>query len=358
MERKGLGHKFQSIEPGATVWIGVDVHKRSYHVAIRLSDGWTDTWVCSANPKGLVDQIKEMKVKVALIVYEAGPTGFNLARVVQAEGMPVCVVAPSKVLREARRGAKTDRLDCIRLAEYGAMGLAKPIAIPSENEEAHRTLIRRRHQVVDGTRRIKQRIKSFLLNLGIQEPQGLTRWGRRAVSELMDIEIHPTARVTLDSLLRELKYHHEELQSIDSRLEELAKMEEHRESIEQLRTVPGVGPVIALSYKLEMFRPERFNRAEEVASYLGLAPTVAQSGEAKARGRIHPTGQTRLRSLLIEAAWMWKSKDPGAQQWYGSVLARCGVAQKAITALARKLSVILWRISVDHRPYRPLATKV
>ena len=104
----------------------------------------------------------------------------------------------------------------------------------------------------------------------------------------------------------------------------------------------------------ELFRPERFRRSEEVTSYLGLAPTVRHSGEKTPRGYLAPVGQTRLRSLLIEAAWLCRAKDPYARDIYTKLLSRTGIPQKAIAALARRLAIILWRLSIEQRAYRPV----
>jgi transposase len=109
---------------------------------------------------------------------------------------------------------------------------------------------------------------------------------------------------------------------------------------------------VATTFLCELFRPERFARAEEVASYLGLAPMVRHSGEKTPSGRLVPVGQTKLRSLLVEAAWMWRAKDDYARNLYNRFLSRMGIAQKAISALARKLAIILWRLCIEKRPYR------
>ena len=91
-----------------------------------------------------------------------------------------------------------------------------------------------------------------------------------------------------------------------------------------------------------------------MASYLGLAPTVRHSGDKTPRGSLAPVGQKRLRSLLIEAAWIWRTKDPKTGDLYNKLLSTTGVPQKAITALARKLAIILWRLSIEQRAYRPI----
>jgi len=291
-------------------------------------------------------------LKVAMVTYEAGPTDHNLARVLEESGLPVMEVAPSKLLRPVSPGAKTDRVDCLKLAEYAAKGILKPIAVPSVEEEADRSLIRRRHKLVDSLRRVKQQIKSMLHTYGLEEPEGLENWSKKGVSELERIGLPGQAKRSMESHIRELRFFQKELERLDKELKRLAGLKRHRAKTSALRTIPGVGPVTATSFCLEIFNPGRFRRPEEISAYLGLAPTVRQSGQGKARGRIIPTGQKRLRSILIEAAWTWKRHDPQAREIYNRILARSGVTQKAICAVARKLAIIMWRLCLEERPYR------
>jgi len=338
------------------VWVGVDVHKRSYHVALRSESGMSETFVSPAEPGVVIRHLLQLNLKIALVVYEAGPTGFSLARELEENGLPVFVVAPSRLLKPIRPGSKTDRLDCLKLAEHAAKGLLKPIAVPNKEEEADRSVIRRRHQVVDNLRRVKERIKSLLLLYGVTPPPGLETWSRKAVTQLDELGLPGRAKVSLDSLVRELRFLGQEMRRINRELEKLARLKRHQAKVSALRTIPGIGPVAAMAFRLEIFKPERFARAEEVAAYLGLAPTVRQSGEGQARGRIIPTGQKRLRSILVEAAWTFKRCDPKAKEMYNRIVARCGVAQKAICAVARKLALIMWRLCLEQRPYQPAQT--
>jgi transposase len=270
----------------------------------------------------------------------------------EAAGIPVMVVAPSRVPRPVTSGAKTDRLDCLKLATYAAKGLLHSIAVPSPQEEAQRALLRRRHDVAASLRRCKQHIKSLLLFLGIEEPEAVENWGCGAEESLRALPLETSAQLTLESHLRELTFYKQELKEVDSQLHQMTKQQTNRRTIACLRSVPGVGPVLATTFLCELFRPERFARAEELASYLGLAPMVCHSGEKTPSGRLLSVGQTKLRSLLVEAAWMWRARDKYAQELYNRFLSRMGIAQKAITAVARKLAIILWRLCIEQRPYR------
>jgi len=334
-------------------WIGMDVHKRSYHIALLRTDGKSLTFVSPASPHFVVQLINRLAIHVSAVAYESGPTGFPLARELEAAGIPVMVVAPSRVPRPVTSGAKTDRLDCLKLASYAAKGLLHSIAIPSPEDEARRALLRRRHNVAASLRQCKQHIKSLLLFLGIDEPAEVENWQQGADESLRALPMEPSAKHTLESHLRELTFFRQELKEVESQLQQLTKQQTHRKTIACLKSVPGVGPILATTFSCELFRPERFTRAEEVASYLGLAPMVRHSGEKTPSGRLVPIGQTKLRSLLIEAAWIWRGRDRYAQELYNRFFSRMGIAQKAIAAVARKLAIILWRLCIEQRPYRP-----
>jgi transposase len=337
---------------GQRVWVGVDVHKRNYHVALRREDGDAIAFVSPPDPPGLIRQLKGLGISLAGLAYEAGPTGFSLAREAMAQGITTLVAAPSRIPRPVTPGAKTDRIDCVKLADLCAKGMIPPVTVPTPTEESRRALLRRRHQLADALRRTKQRIKGMLLFHGLSEPPAVEAWSKDAPEALRSLPLEPSAGQAMESHLREFAFAQSELKVVMAEISLLESDPDHREVVGYMRTVPGIGPVVASSFALEIFRPERFNHGDEVSSYVGLAPMVRQTGNKTSRGRLRPVGQTRLRSLLIEAAWMWKSKDAQAAAIYRKLLARTGIPQKAITALARRLAVILWRISVERRPYR------
>jgi transposase len=335
------------------VFVGVDVHKSTYHVTFLRSDGLCGDYPAPASPEDLIKMVRQLGLNVAMVAYEAGPTGFGLARALEAARIPVTVVAPSRVPRAVAPGAKTDRLDCRQLADLAMRGMLRPIAVPNADQEAERGLGRLRSDLTESLRKIKQRIKSLLLCQGVAEPAGLGTWSAKGIKSLAELELPAAAGLTLASLVRQMTQLVEERKLVDRQLEEICRERKHAAVVQRLRAVPGVGLVVAAMFRLEIFSPERFHDGGELTSYLGLAPQVRQSGEGKVRGKLRPVGQTKLRSLLVEAAWVWKSADPWAETCYRRILERCGLAQKAITAVARRLAIVLWRLCLEDRPYRP-----
>jgi transposase len=337
---------------GVIFHIGIDVHKRSYHVALYGNTGQSYTFVCSASPQEVVKQFAQYRDKIIQIVYESGPTGFELARVLKESGFNVLVVAPSRIPRPVIAGAKTDRLDCIQLAKYSAHGMLKGIAIPTRAQEAQRSMIRRRHDLADSIRTVKQRIRSHLLYLSVKEPGGLNCWSEKTVKELLKLEMQPWAKDTIKSLIRELMFLKKEKQRIEEKIKKICNRFSDNKTFEFLQTIPGIGPITAATFQLELFDPARFKNSNQVASYVGLAPMVRQSGENKGRATLKPVGQKRLRSLLIEAAWCWCRKDEQAGAKYRRLVYKTNIPQKAIVAVARDLAVMLWKLSVEQRCYQ------
>jgi len=344
--------QFFTESAGRKVWIGVDVHKRSYSVAICREDGAIASWKTAADNDVLIKQLSSHGMALENLVYESGPTGFGLARACQRAGIPAIVAAPSRIIRPVSPTAKTDSLDCRKLAHLAAKDMVRSIAVPSEEEEALRALERRRHQLADSQRKVRQRIKGFLLFHGIEEPTGLERWTIQAVQTLAQMSLNAMLREVLDDYLEELRHVRHRILALERKLAGHT-VALHQRRLACLQSVPGVGRIVACSFLSELFRPERFQRGEEVAAYLGLAPFVRHSGEKSPAGRLRPTGHTRLRSLLVEAAWVWQSRDPGVRAYYSRMLCNTGLAQKAITAVARKLAIILWRLACEVRVYRP-----
>jgi transposase len=325
---------------GRKVWVGVDVHKRSYSVAVCREDGLMVSWKTVADNDALIRQLVVHGMEIKALVYESGPTGFGLARACRDAGITAIVAAPSRIIRPVSPTAKTDSLDCRKLAELAAKDMIRSIAVPSEEEEALRALERRRHQLADNLRKVRQRIRGFLLFHGLSEPAGLDNWSNAAITVLAGMPMNPMLREVLDDYLEELRH----FKGMIARLE--SSLAKHTAALHQrrlvcLQSVPGVGRIIACSFLSELFRPERFQRGEEVAAYLGLAPFVRHSGDKAPAGFLRPTGHTRLRSLLVEAAWIWKGRDSGIQAYYARILRNAGLAQKTISAVARKLAIIL-----------------
>jgi transposase len=336
------------VQRGEKIWVGVDVHTKKHAVAVLTESGIRHSFVTSADPEGLIRQFTERGLQPEVLVYEAGLTGFGLYRAGLAAGIKVMVVSANRIPRPVCQTAKTDLLDCRRLAELAAKNELKGIYVPSEEEEARRALARRRVDLSRGLARIKVKIKSFLTCHGLPLPAA---WGRKEMAELAGLSegLRPGLGESLSSLLRESEYLRLEKAEVARQVKELMVPKER----DVLQSVPGVGPITSSTFRAEVIDPKRFENGEQLASFLGLAPTVRQSGESRGQAHLAPSGQGALRSLLVEAAWVFRKEASWASELYDRLHRRTGSFQKAITALTRKLAVILWRLWLEDREYEP-----
>ena len=339
---------------GSTCYIGVDVHKLTYYVAILSSEGHRVEFSYPADPEGFIRKLKDMGISIQCLVFESGPTGYELAWQCQEAGIPVMVTAASKVPRPITAGGKTDRLDGIKLAEYLAKGVLKGLSIPTREEFSLRELERGRQQLVKHRKKLRQQIKSFLLKNHIEAPPGLTQWTKSGMEALKRLELgHRHLRLTLDSYLRQLEYTLQEIEEMKAALSREMVSQGKEEQIKNLKTIPGIGETISHTFTAEIFRPERFDCAEEVCAYVGLAPIISQSGQSKGVARLQRVGQIYLRSILVEAAWILIGKETYYKQIYNKIRSKTNLPQKAITAVARRLLLIMWRVAVEKRAYQP-----
>lgn len=333
------------------LYVGIDVHKKSYHVAFWLNRTPAIDFVMPPDNEKLIDTLNKFRPSVRMVVYEAGPTGYSLARALQNVQLPVGVVAPSKTPRQSSPDSKTDSLDARKLAEYAAKGLLRHIAIPTRQQEAQRQLTRLREQLIAKQTRVKLQIKGFLLQHGIDQPQGLSRWSVAAIEYLKNIRLSEQLRYCLNILLDELHFTVEQRKLTEQRIKDAFSEKPHSTVCKLLATHPGVGQTIAAQFAAEIFNPTRFKDKTQLAKYVGLAPSVKQSGQMRRDGPILKTGRPQLRCSLIQGAWLWIREDRNAYKTFCRLVHNTGQKNKAITAMARKLAVHLWKMACDNKPY-------
>lgn len=333
------------------VYVGIDVHKTNCHIAIWLNNGIALTFVSPSNNSAIARTLDKLNPALKRIVYEAGPTGFSLARTLTAASLPVSVVAPSKTLRPSALESKSDRLDCRKLAEFAAKDLLTVVAVPTVQQEVDRQVSRLRNQLGDKRVRIKQQIKSLLLQHNIKEPTGLNRWTKLSIIQLRNMELCPELRFTLDVMLDELDYLKDQIKRVDKQLKEIFSEKEYARQMEILQSHPGVGPMTARQFCAEVFSPHRFHKSTQLTRYVGLCPRISQSGQKRIDGKLMKAGQIKLRATLTEAAWAWVRVDPGAKETFRRLLSNTGEPNKAIAAMARRLAIHLWKMLCDDKFY-------
>jgi transposase len=348
--RKGRKSNVLRLLEDEAAFVGVDMHKHTYSVAVCTEQrGYAAVWIRPARPALLCSRLEPIRSQLGGIVHEAGPTGYGLYHHLEAQELPVNVVAPSRTLSAPGRSGKSDRRDSRKLAKLSAKGMLCPIYVPDGQEEADRQLVRCRDQVMGDRTRVKNRVKSFLVQHAVPGPHGLKDWSQPAVEGLPQLPLSAEFRLVLDSLLLGLDHANDQLGPLDRELAALASSERHAAVIDRLTSIPGVGPLTALIFRVEVLHPERFATGQKVADYLAL--WVGQSGESRRDGPGMKAGNKRVRRQLVEVSWQWTRRDPQAQAVYRRPLAKTASRKKPTTAMACRLATCLWRRATE--PERP-----
>lgn len=150
----------------------------------------------------------------------------------------------------------------------------------------------------------------------IAEPNGLTTWSKNSIEQLRTLPLRKTLRLSLDELIGDLDYYSLRVKALDKLLAEHLNKALLDQRMALLKTHPGVGTVVSCQFATELFHYRDFNSTRKVFKYLGLSPRIHQSGDRSVRGTINKASNSRLRSNLIQAAWLWRvSKRLKAHYW-------------------------------------------
>ena len=289
---------------GTMTSVGLDVHARSTHgAAINTVTGELSRVRFGPGNEAVIDWLGGLDGPVSA-VYEAGPTGFGLARAAERAGISMIVCAPGKVPRAAGDRVKTDRKDAELLARLLRAGQLKAITVPPDWLEAARHLARSRENVRKDLGRARHRVSKLLLVEGRVYPEPTT-WNTRHRQWLARQQFdQPATELAFIDLLAAVDGLTARRAALDERLSRIAQDERFWPTVSRLRAFRGVDTLTALMLHLELAGDwERFSSPRRLAAWLGLTPTLDQSGQSKTQGSITKTGSAIARRLLVEAAW-------------------------------------------------------
>ncbi len=341
--------------PGKDLFIGIDIHRKQWHVTILNEDGLKlhsnrIPGSCEALSQ-LLDRFSGARKITA--TYEAGYFGFWVYDFLLGMGIDARVTPPSLIPREAGNRVKTDRVDSFKLAEYLKNGVLKSITVPSPEERGHRQVSRRRRQFVQDRIRVQNRIKAELRFTGLELPgESVGRWSRVFVKNLRAVRFRDTyQQASFQNLLDQFDQTSELIGRQKDLLKELAGSSKYADRVKILESVPGIGWLSAMEILLELQDVARFQSADALAAYVGLTPSQHSTGERVRMGRITRQGKPTVRTLLIQASWRLIDTDPAMEQKYERIKKRAG-GKRAIVAVARTLVIRMRRILLDQQMYQ------
>jgi transposase len=298
------------------------------------------------------------KMAPIIVVQEAGLDGFWIHRVLQGEGIESHVVDPASIATSRRRRrAKTDKIDGEALVrtllayKRGEPRVCAMVRAPTPEEEDRRRLCRERKVMTNERVLHVNRIKGLLFAQGVSGYEPLRRDRRQRLDELSTGDGRPLPAHLKRQIGRELD-------RLELLLEQVKAVEGERDALlaepdtvtpapaAMLLGIKGIGPEFAaILWSEGLFR--HFDNRRQIASYAGLAPTPWQSGSVDREQGVSKAGNSRLRTTLVQLAWLWLRHQPQSALalWFKERVLRNGgrLKKSTIVALARKLLIALWK---------------
>jgi transposase len=241
------------------------------------------------------------------VAYEAGPTGFGLARALQAAGVECVIAAPGKIDRPAQDRVKTDQRDAERLVRLLMINALHGVRVPGLAEEALRDLTRAREDLRGDLMRARNRLGKLLLRYDVRYEGTWDRWTDRHRAWLAKVELPERgAQATFHDYLGAIDALVIRREQLEATIAELAPASRWAGDIARLRCLRGIDTLSAVGLCAEVGDFARFERPAQLMSYLGLVPSERSTGEARRQGAITKSGSSLARWLLIEAAWHYR----------------------------------------------------
>jgi transposase len=306
--------------------------------------------ISASDPDILADCLAPYRPRLARLGFEAGPLSEWLVRGLSRHGFDA-ILMETRHVRAAlsARVAKTDRNDARGMANLLRIGWFRPVHVKSLDARELRALLSARSTLVRRLKDIENSVRGLLRGFGIRLASMLRgRWDAKVGEAIAG---HPTLTSIMEPLLIARTALRDQVAIIDKRVLGAARQDP---VCKRLMSVPGVGPIVALTYRAAVDDPSRFNSSKSVGASFGLTPRRYQSGETDRVGSISRAGDASVRVALFEAAHVMmvrSAKWSVLKAWAMKIAKRRGL-KRAKVALARKLAIVLHRMWIDQTDFR------
>lgn len=316
---------------GKKVSIGIDVHRKQYTVTVVVEGVKVDVCTMRSDPEVLITYIKRRyegaEVRSA---YEAGFSGFGLHRRLMFAGIANIVVNAASIAVAVRDRVKTDRRDSLKIATQLDCNQLKGIRIPSEEEEAKRALHRTREQHVRQMSRLRNQIRMKLYQFGYDLGEYFSAKRVRDIVAQVNFTEVKEAILSLLAMWESTKVEVEKFKKLLQAQADLDPLEA------RYRSIPGIGRITSRTLSTELGNMSQFLNERQLFSFVGLTPSEKTSGETSQRGHITKQGNSLLRKILVQSAWIAVRRDPWMSREFMRLAHKLG-KRRAIVAMARKL---------------------
>lgn len=343
---------------GQNIYIGIDVHLKSWHVTLLTDFGYKRKHSQEASASVLFEYLnKHYPGGRYLAIYESSFSGFSTYYSLASYGIP-CVIAHAADVPTGQNESvmKTDAVDSEKLARaLRENSLKDTVYVPSREVLDHRGMVRFRRLLSSQLSGYKTRVKHLLYSNGVSLPECFanrgTHWSRRFMRWLHeDVRLLSPTRETLDLQLEQVERLRSNVLSVTRKIRQFSRTEQYAGRMQLLLSVPGIGLITAISLLTELEQVERFRSQKSFAHYLGLVPTCHDSGEKQRKGEITFRGNKCLRTLMVESSWTAIRQDRALAADYGDYCRRM-TPQKAIVRIARKLSNRVFSVLMTGKTY-------
>lgn len=339
---------------GKDLFIGLDVHKKSWSVTILIEGMEHRTFTQPPSPLVLNNYLQKAFPGGSFYsAYEAGFCGYGIHRELNKLGIKNIVINAADIPASQKdQLQKRDPIDSRKIARGLEKGLLRPIHIFNRDEEELRSLNRTRFYLMRDLRRSKNRLKSFLYYYGISIPPEIdnNQWTLKYIGWLKQIQMKTAGgQEALINLISSYEYHRAQILTLSRQIRVRIK-EYDNELYSLLKTISGIGPLTSSALITELGDINRFPHIDHLSSFVGLIPRIKQSGESSYSCGITFRCNTYLRTLLIESAWQAIRQDPALMQYYHHHLIN-NKGQKVIIKVARKLLNRVRYVMKNRQPY-------
>lgn len=327
-------------------------------VALDVHQSFCEVAICQGGETRSAGRVLTDRVELELfaqsldprdrVVMEATGPAFEIARIIEPHVAEVIVVNAAEVRAISHAKVKSDKFDSRTLARLLDAGMLDSVWVPSTEIGALRRRVARRAALVRQRTRAKNEVHAALSRSLLGKSPASDLFGRGGLKWLAAQPIAEEEAETVFGCLRQIDFLDSEIEAIDRKL---ARWALGSADARRLMTIPGVGIASAVTLMAAIGEISRFPSAPHLVGYLGLDPTVRQSGDEAARhGRISKRGNSQARSVLVEAAWV-AVRSPGPLRAFGErIRARRG-GQVAAVAVARKIATIAWHLLTKQEDY-------
>jgi transposase len=349
-------NNYQNLDFNDTnLYIGIDVHKKNWEVAIRCNGIQLKRFNMNASIEQLAAFLNRTYPNANFIsVYEAGFCGFWICRQLSDLGIKCTVVNPADVpTSQKEKVNKNDRIDAGKLARELEKNSLQEIYVPNPFHEQLRSLMRFRKQLAKERTRTMNRIKALLFYYGYTIPEEFAdrNWSGHFINWLKQLPFqYDAGKQTLDRLIKMLEYIRLAIKDTLKALREIAKDPLINPIIKALISVPGVAFITAMTFYTEIMDIKRFSNFDKLASFVGLVPSRVGSGEIEYDRGITFRKSKILRPLIIEAAWVAAAADPALTMKFNQ-LNKTMSRQKAIIRIAKKLLSRMRFVWINQKEY-------